>query len=100
MDKSLNAAHRALSEDGGHDAVCAAMEAAAEVIKSVARRGGVDLDAAGAADVGAAGPGAARLHAGKHVEGLGALPARAGGARGVPGGRGRRRRLPIRSGTP
>ena len=73
MDKSLNAAHRALSEDDDRDAVCAAMEAAAEVIKSVARRDGTDLDAAGAADVGAAGPGAARLHAGKHVEGLAAL---------------------------
>ena len=73
VDKSLNAAHRALSEDDDRDAVCAAMEAAAEVIKSVARRDGTDLDAAGAADVGAAGPGAARLHAGKHVEGLAAL---------------------------
>jgi hypothetical protein len=73
VDASLNAAHRALSEDDDRDAVCAAMEAAAEVIKSVARRDGTDLDAAGAADVGAAGPGAARLHAGKHVEGLAAL---------------------------
>ena len=73
VDASLNAAHRALSEDDDRDAVCAAMEAAAEVIKSVARRDGVDLDAAGAADAGAAGPGATRLHAGKHVEGLAAL---------------------------
>ena len=77
VDNQLNAAHRALSEDDDRDAVCAAMEAAAEVIKSVARRDGVDLDAAGAADVGAAGPGAARLHAGKHVEGLAALCLRA-----------------------
>ena len=73
VDASLNAAHRALSEDDDRDAVCAAMEAAAEVIKSVARRDGVDLDAAGAAAGGAFGPGAARLHAGKHVEGLATL---------------------------
>ena len=73
VDASLNATHRALSEDDDRDAVCAAMEAAAEVIKSVARRDGVDIDAAGAAGAGAAGPGAARLHAGKHVEGLAAL---------------------------
>lgn len=73
VDASLNAAHRALSEDDDRDAVCAAMEAAAEVIKSVARRDGVDLDAAGAAAGGASGPGAARLHAGKHVEGLATL---------------------------
>ena len=74
VDASLNAAHRALREDDDRDAGCAAMEAAAEVIKSVARRDGVDLDAAGAAGAGAAGgPGTARLHAGKHVEGLAAL---------------------------
>ena len=101
VDKSLNAAHRALSEDDDRDAVCAAMEAAAEVIKSVARRDGTDLERrrrrrrrrrrprrrASARREARRGPG-------------GALPARAGGARGVPGGRGRRRRLPIRSGTP
>jgi len=80
VDCSLHATHSALTEDDDRDAVCAAMEAAAEVIKSVARRDGVDLDAVGAAPRGDSnagdrppGPGVARLHSGNHVEALSML---------------------------
>ena len=67
VDASLNATFRALTEDDDRDAVSAAMEAAAEVIKSVCERDGLNFSITGVSKTAANAPGVLRLHQQQHV---------------------------------